>query len=152
MAEVVSIHRVQERNGAAEALVEANVLSGYGMVGDWRSNVKTSRQLTLIEEEAILAAGQQLGQPVAAGASRRQVMVRGLPLNPTVGQTLKVGDLLLEVTELCDPCDNMERTIGPGGRTALYNRGGISARVLSGGTLRVGDPVARAEPAVVAAR
>jgi MOSC domain-containing protein YiiM len=78
-------------------------------------------------------------------------MVRGLALNPTVGQTLRVGDLVLDVTELCDPCDNMEDKIGPGARAALGNRGGVCARVVEGGTLRVGDPV-RIEAPVAATR
>ena len=146
VGEVVSIHRVHERDGVAEPLAQAMVLAGHGVEGDWRSRATTGRQLTLIEEEALVAAGATLGTVVPPGASRRQVVVRGLPLNPTVGQTLQVGDLVLAVTGLCDPCDNMEVKIGPGGRAALGNRGGVCARVLSGGTLRVGDTV-RVRPA-----
>jgi MOSC domain-containing protein YiiM len=141
MAEVVSIHRVAERNGPAEWLQEAPVRTGYGIEGDWRSNARTSRQLTLIEQEALDQAARLLDRPLPFGVSRRQVVVRGLPLNPTVGSRLRLGQLVLEVTEVCDPCDNMERTIGRGGKSALTNRGGICARVLAGGTLRVGDAV-----------
>lgn len=145
MAEVVSIHRVAERNGPAEALEQAVVRTGYGIEGDWRSRERTSRQVTLIEEEALHAAERTLGVPVLPGTSRRQVVVRGVSLNPTLGKTLQIGDLVLEVTELCDPCSNMERTIGPGGQAALGDRGGICARVVRGGVLRIGDPVRVAE-------
>jgi MOSC domain-containing protein YiiM len=98
--------------------------------------------VTLIEEDALLAAGSALGLVVPPGASRRQVVVRGVALNPTVGQTLRVGEVVLAVTGRCDPCGNMEDTIGPGARAALANRGGVCARVLQGGRLRVGDTVA----------
>jgi MOSC domain-containing protein YiiM len=142
---VVSIHTVRERDGVAVPLPEASVRAGYGIEGDWRSHDRSTRQLTLIEEEALLAVEQELGRPVPPGASRRQVVVRGLPLNATVGKTLCAGELLLAVTGLCDPCDNMERKIGPGARAALAGRGGICARVLRGGTLRVGDAVSLQE-------
>lgn len=145
MAEVVSIHRVGAKNGPAESLREAQVHTNFGIVGDWRSRASTTRQITLIEEEALLATAQRLGHDIPPGASRRQVVVRGMPLNSTVGKVIHVGDLELEVTGLCDPCDNMERTIGPGGRAALGNRGGICARVMRGGTLRVGDSAQTAE-------
>ena len=148
-AEVVSIHRVAMKEAPAEALSEAVVRADHGIEGDWRSRVGSRRQVTLIEEEALQRVERTLGMTVRPGSSRRQVVVRGLPLNPTVGQVLRVGELELEVTMLADPCDNMERTIGPGAREALGVHGGIAARVLSGGTLRAGDKVRVAEPAAV---
>jgi len=141
MAEVVSIHIAGERNGPAQQLSSAEVMRDYGIEGDWRSHAGNSRQLTLIEEEALLATGRELRFTVPDGASRRQVVVRGLTLNATVGKTLRLGSVLVAVTALCHPCENMERTIGPGAQLAMANRGGVSARILQGGTLRAGDQV-----------
>ncbi|MGH2352709.1 MAG: MOSC domain-containing protein [Chloroflexota bacterium] len=141
LGEVVTIHTVRERNGVAEPLAMANVVTDYGIEGDWRSRRDSGRQLTLIEEDALVATGRELGRPVPPGASRRQVVVRGLSLNETVGKTLRAGDLVLAVSSLCDPCDNMEVMIGPGARVALANRGGVCARVLQGGSLRSGDAI-----------
>jgi len=141
MAEVVSIHIAGERNGPAQELSSAEVVTDYGIDGDWRSRPGNSRQLTLIEEEALLATGRELRFTVPDGASRRQVVVRGLTLNATVGKTLRLGSVLVAVTALCHPCENMERTIGPGAQLAMANRGGVSARILQGGTLRAGDQV-----------
>ena len=141
MAEVVSIHMAGEPNSPARELSSAQVVTDHGIEGDWRSRSGNSRQLTLIEEEALLAIGRDLGSAVPDGASRRQVVVRGLTLNSTVGQTLRMGPVLVAVTALCHPCENMERTIGPGAQAAMANRGGVSARILQGGTLRPGDQV-----------
>ena len=146
VAEVVSIHRVAVKEAPTEALAEVGVRESYGIEGDWRSRASSQRQLTLIEEEVLQDVARALGITVTPGSSRRQVVVRGLTLNSTVGKVLHVGDLELEITGLCDPCDNMERTIAPGARAALSGHGGINARVLTGGTLRVGDRVAVAEP------
>lgn len=141
MAEVVSIHRVGVRDGVAEPLTEATVIAGYGLEGDWRSHRGSTRQITLIDEAALDATGQALGIQVPPGASRRQIVLRGLDLNATVGKVLRVGALHLEITGLCDPCDNMNRKIGPGAREALQNRGGINARAINGGPVHPGDPV-----------
>ena len=141
MAEVVSIHRALERSAPAEPLAAARILPDFGLEGDFRS-ARPGRHVTLIEEETLSAVGALLGIAIPAGASRRQIVVRGLSLNPTVGQTLHVGEVLLAVTSLCDPCSKMEDKIGLGAREALVNRGGVCARVVSGGLMRVGDTVA----------
>jgi MOSC domain-containing protein YiiM len=77
-------------------------------------------------------------------------VVRGIALNDAVGKRLRVGPLLVQIDELCDPCRNMETKIGPGAERALEARGGVCGRVIEGGVLRPGDPVTedREAPAV----
>jgi MOSC domain-containing protein YiiM len=143
MSQVVSIHRVAERDGLAVPLEEADVRTDFGLDGDWRSRAGRARQITVIEAEALEHVAAVLGLPVVpAGASRRQVVVRGIRLNDTVGKRLRLGPVLIEVTDRCDPCQNMEVKIGPGAQAALADRGGICGRVLAGGVLRPGDAVA----------
>ena len=138
--EVVSIHRACARDAPAESLTSAEVRTEFGLEGDFRSQ-RPGRHVTLIEEETLRAVGEQLGIAIPSGASRRQIVVRGIALNATVGQTLRVGEVVLAVTSRCDPCVKMEGKIGPGAREALANRGGVCARVLAGGLLCVGDAV-----------
>ncbi len=150
MATVVSIHRVPAKDEPAEALDAANVIANFGLEGDWRSRKGRGRQMTLIDADALVQVAEALKLPgIPAGASRRQVVVRGLPLNATVGQRLRVGPLLVEVHDLCEPCRNMEKTIGRGALWAMQNCGGVCGRVLEGGTLRTGDGVAVSNPASV---
>ena len=146
--EVVSIHRAGFRDAPAESLTSARILADFGLEGDFRSQ-RPGRHVTLIEEETLAAVGAQLGIAIPSGASRRQIVIRGLALNPTVGKQLRIGEVLLEVTSFCDPCIKMEGKIGAGAQAALADRGGVCARVLAGGTMRVGDTVA-VEPALVA--
>ena len=142
MAFVVSIHRVGERDGPAIPLDAARFITDRGLEGDGRSRRGRGRQITLIEAEALEHVARTLGyESVPAGASRRQVVVRGLALNDTVGKQLRIGPLVVQVDELCDPCQNMESKIGPGAQAALAQRGGVCGRILEGGVLRPGDPV-----------
>jgi MOSC domain-containing protein YiiM len=141
MGEVVSIHIVRRPDGAAEALQQARVHANYGLEEDWRSHRDRSGQLTLIEAEALEDVARHLGHSIPPGASRRQIMVRGLVLNEMIGRHLRLGPVLVYVEAPCDPCRRMETTVGPGAQAAMENRGGVRCRVLEGGELRIGDRV-----------
>jgi MOSC domain-containing protein YiiM len=145
MGEVVSIHIVRQRHGAAEAVERATAQTNYGLQGDWRSRRNRSGQLTLIEAEVLTEIGHLLGAPVPSGASRRQVVARGVKLNDLIGRRIRIGEVRLFVETPCDPCSRMEETIGAGAREALAGRGGVRCFVLAGGELRVGDSIV-AEP------
>jgi MOSC domain-containing protein YiiM len=141
MGEVVSIHLVRQRDGATEAVDRVMALTNYGLDGDWRSRQNRGGQLTLIEAEVLEEIGRRLGYPVAPGASRRQIVVRGVKLNELIGQRMRVGAVRVFVETPCDPCARMEKTIGTGARAALEGRGGVRCHVLAGGEICVGDPL-----------
>jgi len=141
MGEVVSIHLVRSRHGAAESLERARVLINDGLEGDWRSHRNRSGQLTLIEAEALEEVARRLGRPVPAGASRRQAVVRGINLNELLGRRVRLGAVRVFVETPCDPCSRMEATIGAGAQAAMKGCGGVRCHVLVGGELCVGDPI-----------
>ena len=141
MGEVVSIHVVHSPHGTAEALERAWVHTNYGLEGDWRSRKDQRGQLTLIEAEALADVARRLGHSIPSGASRRQVVVRGLALHDMLGRHLRLGPVLVYVDAPCDPCSHMETMVGPGAQAAMQGRGGVRCRVLQGGELRVGEPV-----------
>ena len=72
---------------------------------------------------------------------RRNLIVSGINLYALRKGRLRIGDVLLEGTGVCAPCSRMERALGPGGFHAMRGHGGITARVLSPGELRVGQAV-----------
>ena len=75
-------------------------------------------------------------------------MVSGINLLALKNARLQVGGALLELVGPCQPCSRMEEAIGPGGYAAMRGHGGMTARVLAGGQIRLGDSVraVRAEP------
>lgn len=142
MGHVVSIHLVSQRDGPAAALDIAQFVADYGLSGDFRSRKGRGRQITIVEAEVLEHVAARLGiDAVPAGASRRQVVVRGVDLNATLGKRLRLGDVLVSVEAPCDPCSNMEAKIGPGARQAMHDRGGVCGRVLEGGAIRPDDLV-----------
>jgi MOSC domain-containing protein YiiM len=67
--------------------------------------------------------------------------VRGINLLALKNKTFSIGDAMFEMTGLCHPCSRMEEALGAGGYNAMRGHGGITARVLQEGLIRVGDAV-----------
>jgi MOSC domain-containing protein YiiM len=79
------------------------------------------------------------GIAITGAQSRRNLLTRGISLNPLVGREFRVGDVKLRGIELCEPCRHLERLTMPGVLKGLVHRGGLRAQILEGGTIRPGD-------------
>lgn len=105
-----------------------------------RSNHK--RQVTLIQSEHLVVIARLLHREhVVADLLRRNIVVSGINLAALHNQTFRIGDALFEGTGYCHPCSRMEAALGGGGYNAMRGHGGITAKVLNGGLIRVRDAV-----------
>jgi 8-oxo-dGTP diphosphatase len=132
-------------HGTAEARPDTGLLGDRYAVGAgyWRDD-RVSRDLTLVEAETIeQLAGD--GIPLQPGELRRNVTTRGVRLNDLVGSLFWVGGALCRGTELCEPCRHLEELTGKRLLRPLVHQGGLRARLVSGGTIRVGDAVEEAD-------
>ena len=129
------------RRGPVLTAAEATAVAGGGLLGD-RYRGGGGRGVTLIQAEhlPVIAACQGL-RAVSPEALRRNLVVSGINLAALKGRRFRVGKCRLEHTGACHPCSRMEEALGRGGYNAVRGHGGITARVLEGGTLRIGDPV-----------
>ena len=134
------------RPAKREALVmplHAQLDASQGLVGDHYSGRSGKRQLTLIQAEHLQAVAQFLGKAnLDPGLLRRNLVVSGINLLSLRERRFRIGeDVILEGTGLCHPCSRMEENLGPGGYNAMRGHGGITARIIAGGMIKVGDEI-----------
>jgi MOSC domain-containing protein YiiM len=136
-----------ERRKAVHVVDSARAVETQGLDGDrfvGRPGGAGTRQVTLVRVEDLSRAAERLSRevPLDPAQLRRNLAVVGLEPDGLRDGRLRIGpDVVLEITGGCPPCDQMEETVGPGGREALKGLGGATARVVRGGVLRIGDPV-----------
>jgi len=138
---------------ATEKLVsvrEVQAVVGKGLEGDRYfkkigtfSNIPGGgRQVTLIELESVEALQRDLKIELEPAQTRRNIVTRGVPLNHLVGQQFRLGrEVMLLGVRLCEPCNHLESLTLGGVREGLLHRAGLRADIISGGTIRVGDPI-----------
>lgn len=131
------------RHGAMIVPPSAQLIAGQGVEGDrYRTSTNGGRQVTLIEAEGLAAIASYLGRSeVSPEALRRNIVTRGINLLALKEKTFRIGEALLAYSGECHPCSQMETLLEPGGYNAVRGHGGITARVLEGGAVAVGDVV-----------
>jgi MOSC domain-containing protein YiiM len=131
------------RGAAMRVSAAAELVAGKGVTGDRYGSAGGARQVTLIAAESLAAIASHLGvDAVAPEALRRNLVVRGINLVALKGRRFRIGDAILEGSGECHPCSRIEASLGTGGYNAARGLGGVTARVVEGGVVRVGDRVA----------
>ena len=126
-----------------QSVPSATAIVDHGLDGDHHAKRrKSDRQVTIIQHEhlSVVAALTSVAE-VSPDQLRRNLSVSGINVWSLKDQMFRLGGVLLEGTGPCAPCSRMEHTLGIGGYNAMRGHGGITARVLEGGTLSVGDQV-----------
>ena len=129
------------RRAQPKVVTAVEAIAEQGLAGDhYQGKPGSKRQVTLIQAEHVQAVAAIMNLPeLQPDLIRRNVVVAGLNLTALKDRQFWVGEVLLEYTGLCHPCSRMEENLGPGGYNAMRGHGGITARILQGGTLHVGD-------------
>ncbi len=123
----------------------AVLTASRGIEGDHYDTQRNGpRQVTIIAAEDIAAIAAFLGkESINPAMLRRNLVTRGINLIALKGRRFRIGSTLLETSGECAPCSRMESDLGPGGYNAMRGRGGITARVVDGGSIVLGDGVER---------
>ncbi len=125
------------------AVEAAQLDAGKGLVGErFSGRPGAARQLTLIQQEHLMVVGACLNRSaIEPEVVRRNIVVSGINLLALKDKRFRIGEALLEYSGLAHPCSKMETALGPGGYNAMRGHGGITARILDGGVVRIGDRV-----------
>lgn len=120
-----------------EELLAAEAVTDRGFAGCAHARVGSGRQLLLMDRETLDAL------ELPPGIIRENITTEGLNVNGLQpGETLRVGEAVLEVTVPCTPCGLMDK-IRMGLRREIRGRRGMMCRVAQGGMIRPGDVIER---------
>lgn len=147
--EVVGLYIAAQEGAPVESRPAVEAVAGQGLAGDryFAAESAESKNVTLIESEAIEALARDYHLEIAPGGSRRNIVTRGVALNHLVGREFCVGDVVLRGVKLCEPCLHLEQMTVKGALRGLVHRGGLRAAIVAGGVIRVGDPITEQSPA-----
>ena len=129
------------RNPALQ-VSEIRCLAGRGIVGDrFLDHAQDYRgQITFFSVEVYEDLCRTLDiWDRDPGVFRRNVIVAGAEPKQYIGREFDLQGVLFQGVSECSPCHWMNRAFGPGGEEQLKGRGGLRARILSDGMLRLGD-------------
>ena len=139
MAEVTAVC-ISERKGTRKHEVPSiRVQCGHGIVGDAHAG-NWHRQISLLAEESVDKM-RALGLTLQPGEFAENILTRGLELKSLpIGTRLRVGETLLEVTQIGKKCHNdceIKKLTG----SCVMPTEGIFAIVLQEGEIFPGDTV-----------
>ena len=96
-------------------------------------------QITFFSAEVCAEVRRKFGLPaLSAGVFRRNVVVAGADLNALIGVSFVLGGVTFAGTGEARPCHWMNHAVAPGAEVWLRGRGGLRARVVTDGELRLG--------------
>ena len=154
---VVALYISPDPGQPMQSLQEVEALAGKGLKGDryaagkgsftakvkglWQRFMRwlrgTNRQVTLIASEAFENTGFEYHE------SRRNIIVKDVELMWLIGKEFRVGNARFRGVKYCDPCNRPNKLCGKSQsfKEAFFDRGGLIAEVVEGGSIKVGDTV-----------
>jgi MOSC domain-containing protein YiiM len=135
MARVIHLFRAPKRREPMEELEEARAMKDVGLEGCAHARPQGKRQVLLIDRETLDVF------ELVPGIVRENVTTEGIDVNGlAIGQRVLIGEVELQVSAVCDPCEQIE-ALRPGLQAAMRGRRGMLCKVARGGLLKRGDEI-----------
>jgi molybdopterin adenylyltransferase len=122
------------KSGRSEPRERLLAIESHGFEGCAHAN-PPRREVLFASKDHLDSVG------VEPGAIRENVTIEGADVQAwRVGQQIRIGDALFEITMVCDPCQRMD-DLRSGLRALLEDKRGMLAHVVEGGEVSLGDEI-----------
>jgi MOSC domain-containing protein YiiM len=135
-------HGKQRENHGIAQHESVECVAGRGLVGDRYFDKERGHKGQITFFDASVARQAQATFEVESfspSVFRRNVILDGVDLNGLVGRQFEIAGIQFEGTEHCTPCYWMDQALAAGTEDFLEGKGGLRARIVTSGTLRIGE-------------
>ena len=144
MGKVLEIGISENKSNRIVNVNNVEAIKGKGLVGEkhFKEDNNKRCQITLIEMENIDHYNKVTGTTFPAINFLRNIVTKGIQLNPLVGKVFFIGKVKVKAHDLCRPCKNLQETLKRKDiiKEFLY-RGGLRCEILNSGKIYVGDGI-----------
>ena len=146
MSKIIEIGITKKNNQKLkiEKVNNVEVVAGKGIKEDrnYCDNNEAKKQITLIESENIDYYNQKFNTNFSYLDFRRNLITKNIQLNELVGKKLSIGQIDIQVHDLCRPCNYLQEILGKDNIIKEFlRRGGLRCEILISGNIKVGDEI-----------
>lgn len=134
---VVALSVSKEKGVPKENVPEVKILEGYGIEGDAHGG-PWHRQVSFLDTYTLEWMKEIVGRPLKYGELAENITTDVNLSQVEVGDQIKVGECLFEVTQIGKKCHHGCAIFQRVGKCEMRTRG-IFTKVIKGGTIKVGD-------------
>lgn len=119
----------------------ARCVAGKGVEGDryFGFEIDYKAQVTFFDQAVHEKVLEEFSTEHSANKYRRNVLLSGVDLNTLIGKQFTIGEVTFEGIEECAPCHWMNGAVASGVENYLKGQGGLRAKIVQSGTLKVGS-------------
>lgn len=131
-------------NHGVQEVDSVECVAGRGLAGDRFLDFKEDfkGQITFFDQAVFEEVNAALDlDELDVSQMRRNVVVSGADLNGLIGKEFVLQGVRFLGTEECAPCYWMNEAVGEGTESLMKGKGGLRCRILSSGTIKLGDSV-----------
>ena len=144
MSEVFKLGVSIKNNQPINEVNSIDVIANQGVVGDrhFKEFNDPYNQISLIESENIDYYNIKYSLNISYVDFRRNIITKGIKLNDLVGKNLSVGNVELEVVDLCRPCRHLSEVLEQDNIIKEFlRRGGLRCQILSSSNIMIGHKI-----------
>ena len=144
MSKIIKIGITELNNKEIIEVNPINLVAGKGIIGDrhFKDYNDPYNHLSIIESENIDEYNKRYNLDIPYLDFRRNIITRGIKLNDLIEKKLMIGDVRLEVIDLCRPCRHLSEKLEKNNIIKEFLRkGGIRCEILNNGKISTDDQI-----------
>lgn len=139
MGKIVSINISEKKGTKKYPVLRCEMIENFGFVSDAHAG-DSLKQISLLDNESIIEAKNR-GIDVSMGDFAENITTQGLELlSLSIGARLKLGNGIIEITQLGKNCHRM-CDVGIRLGECIMPKNGVFAKVIKGSMINVGDGI-----------